>query len=756
MISACLIHRDDPHLAKTVASLRTCSDITEVVIVDTGSKDGGALAHSLADRFESFTDCNFAEDEHEGRPIADFSGARARSFALATQPWLLWADSDDLLDGLDNLADAVRGLGSEPNALLLCKYEYAYEPETGSACIVQWRERVCRNGAFRWEHPVHETLVPMSGDKAPAFHDRIIWKHQRSGSMVDKERNLRILRRYAERGGLEKDEAWTRFNLGIELQRLCEFKEAREHLTRYVDISGWDDQRAIACLHLVDLCIALDPWGDQVEAAAWAERAKELRPGWSEPHHALAKLAMLRGGTREDGEEDLRAVIEHCASAIAGSTDTPLVVKPLEQEIGVVELKQAAHETLGEWEDALACSTKLLQRWPGHPRMLASERSYLARLGRVCNGPDALDIVFACPVFSDERWDPIVFQKRGCGGSETAVIQMAKRLAKMGHRVRVFGNPSEPGLYDGVEYYAMTTTSDVSCDVLVAWRLGPMLEWCDAKAKMLWVHDTQAHRLTEALALKADAILALSQWHKDNLVKVHRVHPDHVRLTRNGIDLARFEKDLPRNPHKAVYSSSPDRGLAVLVDLWPRIRARVPDAELHVYYGFAGWRAGIERQPDMQHRYVIAHIESRMAELADQGVVFHGSVDQATLADEMLSAGVWCSPHWFDETSCIGAMEAQAAGLHIVTSDKAALSETVGQFGTLIEGDWLTPEYQDAFVDAVVSNMSEGALSRSFIQEMACKRFNWDDVAAQWDAMMHELVDAAAYGSLPPYYPVAA
>jgi hypothetical protein len=34
----------------------------------------------------------------------------------------------------------------------------------------------------------------------------------------------------------------------------------------------------------------------------------------------------------------------------------------------------------------------------------------------------------------------------------------------------------------------------------------------------------------------------------------------------------------------ALYTSSPDRGLDFLLELWPRVREQVPDAELHCAY----------------------------------------------------------------------------------------------------------------------------------------------------------------------------
>jgi hypothetical protein len=62
-------------------------------------------------------------------------------------------------------------------------------------------------------------------------------------------------------------------------------------------------------------------------------------------------------------------------------------------------------------------------------------------------------------------------------------------------------------------------------------------------------------------------------------------------VTRNGIDVSRFENEVPKVGNRLIYASSPERGLERLLDLFPLIRAAVPDAELHVYHGFKTWMA---------------------------------------------------------------------------------------------------------------------------------------------------------------------
>jgi glycosyltransferase involved in cell wall biosynthesis len=92
--------------------------------------------------------------------------------------------------------------------------------------------------------------------------------------------------------------------------------------------------------------------------------------------------------------------------------------------------------------------------------------------------------------------------------------------------------------------------------------------------------------------LKADKILALSEWHKENLIKTHDLHPDHILVTRNGIDLERFLEKSECNQYKVINSSSPDRGWATLIMCWEEIKRRVPEAELHLFYGFKNWELG--------------------------------------------------------------------------------------------------------------------------------------------------------------------
>ena len=354
-----------------------------------------------------------------------------------------------------------------------------------------------------------------------------------------------------------------------------------------------------------------------------------------------------------------------------------------------------------------------------------------------------------------EEWTPNTVKKNGIGGSETMALEMAKRLALQGNRVRVFASCGRwgEGIYDGVEYYQSEKFENLHCDILIISRKADMIDEkykVKAKLKLLWVHDVCAVSATNSYLLKYDRILALSEWHKQNLIAVHNLHPDHIIVTRNGIDLSRFAEKLKRNPYKVVNSSSPDRSWPILLECWSSIKQQVPDAELHLFYGFKNWERFAQNDP--AQLALINAIKEKIEEFKPIGVVFHDRVNQEKLAEEYLTASVCAHPTWFTETSGITFMEAQAAGLRIVSSALAALNETVGDRGVLLEGSWTSDEYKRAFIDAVVFALKKKVQTdRIAIQDYARQHFGLDELANDWTQMFASLLAEKSTNPVIPY-----
>lgn len=267
-----------------------------------------------------------------------------------------------------------------------------------------------------------------------------------------------------------------------------------------------------------------------------------------------------------------------------------------------------------------------------------------------------------------QGWSPDSIWDGGIGGSETAVIRVAEELAKRGRRVTVYAECE--GVWNNVRYALAEDFVAQPRELYVAWRSLAHVQRMKSLAQNVWIwsHDVHFGQATEE-QLKGTKVIALSRWHRDFL---QRLYPTaQILIMGNGIDPERFDQEVPRQKHRLIYASSPDRGLNVVLRSWPKIKAKFPDAELSVFYGFDMAR---QRNPEF-----IASVE----EMAQQdGVTLHGRVDQMRLAEEYLRSDVLLYPAQmpdgepFAETYWISGVEAQAAGCVPITPSHGALYET--------------------------------------------------------------------------------
>lgn len=350
-----------------------------------------------------------------------------------------------------------------------------------------------------------------------------------------------------------------------------------------------------------------------------------------------------------------------------------------------------------------------------------------------------------------DRWSPLDIETRGLGGSETAAVKLAEGLAEKGWFVDVYGGLTTEGPYNGVMYQNYTMyDADEHCDVFISSRDASTVSQLvpNAEIKYLWCHDAHVGGHLQKYIGDYDGVFTLTESHTHSLRNVEGVTSsewDHLfNLTRNGIDHDRFKDYDASDPREltVIYSSSPDRGLESLLDMWPAIQKRVPEAKLKIFYGFDVFDEMHKANPAMKAWK--SNLLKRIASL--RTVTIEGRVDQDTLAREQLKARVWAYPYPNGnptETSCITAMESMAAGLFCVTTRTGALAETIGDGGILIDGDPKEDFYIQKFIEAVVIGLTNNPVFKhqSSKARLRSDEFSWDDVVDQWDTSFSEKLD---------------
>jgi glycosyltransferase involved in cell wall biosynthesis len=799
-ISACILCRDDASTIGTLlAQLRPHVD--ELVIVDTGSVDESPqICQRYADRWDLFLGCNNDQDQ-----IQDFALARNHALELATGDFHFWADADDELVGAEHLRSLAASRSSD-NQTWLIPYDYQHDA-SGRCTLVHWRENlVYPRAAHRWQIPVHEVLVcdaaaPGTRAVVSAAQVRRIHRKELSKRPHEPGRNLRIMREYVKRSG--EGDVRAMYYLGVEYSKSGELGTALDTLERYVQLSKWPDEKCLAILEIARVHYSMKRFRRAIE---WALQAM-VEKSWPEPYWTLAHSFYQLALTGEDADANFAKCAHFAQLGLQmGQTETVLFTNPMER-FEIHRILNVAWYRLGQVARAKESCEAGLAGLPGDPDLTNNRNQFeiaitrqrvvvdlgaLQTLGAIApetvaavhgvltgqlqigsgpqvsardvapqpSEPGCLDIVFFIG-HQWEPWTPETLAAGGVGGSETMAWEMARGLRRLGHRVRLFGQcaPDQEGVYEGVEWFDASRYPGTSCDVLIASRQPGAVDaefGVSAKCRFLWIHDVHVgDQLTPLRALRYDRVLALSEWHKGFLQQMYpvkdapqiliaRLDPERIRVTRNGIDLGMFPAASERNPHRVIYSSSPDRGLFTLLDTWPRIREQVPDATLEIFYGFEGWEKVISATNDTAARTVLRLVKHQIKTLP--GVTYHGRVPQKRLAEEMLMSGVWAYPTWFSETSCITAMQAQAAGMFVVATPVAALKETVGEHGTLVPGvlerpGLQPPEFLDAFVAATVNALrgESQPFTREDLAERA-KRFDLQALAVEWDDMIRDVL----------------
>jgi len=328
-------------------------------------------------------------------------------------------------------------------------------------------------------------------------------------------------------------------------------------------------------------------------------------------------------------------------------------------------------------------------------------------------------------------------ESRPIGGIETAVIRLAEELTLAGHEVVVISQYENPPLSSPL-YLPVTSISDLGpVDIFVGvrdWR--SLLLEVTCKKRFFWTGDSydQIHTIglgDKRIIDRIDTFLAVSEWHANTICNTSGFPKEKIWILRNGIHLPYFTGVETRNKRRLIYSSTPYRGLSLLPGMFSSLKEKFPDLELHIFSGY-----DVYKTPDKGYD---ERLEREFEILKDQlqglsGCQVHGNVTQKQLASEYMKSGILVYPNRFEETSCITAMEAQAAGCVVVSSHLGALPETVGEAGILIEGVPGSAKYNEAFINAVDSllcNESQFA-ELSAAGKARAKEFSWQNIAGRF------------------------
>ncbi len=293
------------------------------------------------------------------------------------------------------------------------------------------------------------------------------------------------------------------------------------------------------------------------------------------------------------------------------------------------------------------------------------------------------------------------------GGSQSALCYLATELTKAGNNVTTLTGTTKPGVVRGVEcmhddncnQYFFAYSKFDAVIVLNGAGYSKLRDIVPSSTRLvLWTHhepiQPAMRKLTDKdVADRWDNIVCVSDWQRQSYVDEFKLAPERITVMRNAIAPS-FERlflsaddlgNAKSNPLTLAYTSTPYRGLHLLLDIFPEYRRSNPEARLHAYSSMAVYQNHDAYDADM-FKWIYDTLRTT------DGAEYVGSVPQPTLAERLATSHILAYPNIFPETSCISVMEALAAGMRVVTSNFAALPETTEGFADLVPLDFRDQE----------------------------------------------------------------
>lgn len=201
-----------------------------------------------------------------------------------------------------------------------------------------------------------------------------------------------------------------------------------------------------------------------------------------------------------------------------------------------------------------------------------------------------------------------------------------------------------------------------------------------------------------------------------------------------------FEKKKEANDGKIrlVYTSTPQRGLDILVPAFEQLAQIHPEIHLDVFSSFKiyGWD-----EADKQFESLYERIRNHPQ------MTYRGFTKHDELLEHLNTSHIFAYPSTWPETSCRAMLEAMSAGLLCVHPNNAALPESSGSRNVMYHGDYVNKEkhlntfanFLNMSIDLVKKGQEESIVR--FNKAYVDMRYNLQLISSIWNHNLSQLLE---------------
>ena len=265
------------------------------------------------------------------------------------------------------------------------------------------------------------------------------------------------------------------------------------------------------------------------------------------------------------------------------------------------------------------------------------------------------------------------------------------------------------------------------------------------KIRIFWAHDMAEDPESKKFQQQdfKDSFhqyVFISNWQYQRYQLIHGIPYDEKSIVlESGIEPApESALTKPTDKIRLVYTSTPQRGLEILVPVFEKLAELNSDIHLDVYSSFKiyGWD-----EADKQFEPLYDRIRNHPQ------MTYYGFVSNDQLKQALNSAHIFAYPSIWQETSCRAMLESMSAGLVCVHPNFGALPETSGCLNVMYQGDYqdksnhanIFAKHLNAAISFVRNNDHQPMVK--FNKVFVDSRYDINRIKNQWEMMLRDLLN---------------
>lgn len=215
-----------------------------------------------------------------------------------------------------------------------------------------------------------------------------------------------------------------------------------------------------------------------------------------------------------------------------------------------------------------------------------------------------------------------------------------------------------------------------------------------------------------------DAIVFVSDWQRQKYLREFGLPPEKCHVIRNAIEPIPTHTK-PTGKIRLIYTSTPWRGLDRLIAAYRQLNR--DDVDLVVYSGTKIYGQAFHEQSGAKFQPLYDALKT-LPNCTHYDLASNAEVRQALTETHILAY-----PNTWEETSCLSAIEALAAGCKVVTTKNGALPETCG--------DWADYATVDDFAAALDRAINEYEYNPAQVAHYN-SAYGWDARVCEWEKFL--------------------